>query len=103
MNEKFVKYIVLHAKIDPKVVMDLSMSKIGGWNTLQPSNPNLLDELTCENGPWLLLGIPNKDPFFVTRFWERHSVISDQNVKKLMSLREGSCDDGMRQHFAARY
>ena len=26
-----------------KVVMDLSIFKIGGWNSLQPSNQNLLD------------------------------------------------------------
>ena len=74
MNEKFVKYVVMHAGIEWKVVMDLSMFKIGGWNTLQDSNPNLLDELTSGNRPWLLLGIQNKDPFFVTRFSERHSV-----------------------------
>ena len=74
MDEEFVKNMVMNAKVDWKVVMDLSMFKIGGWNILQPSNPKLSDELTCETGPWLLLGIPNKDPFFVTRFSERHSV-----------------------------
>ena len=33
MNEKIVKSSVMDAKIDPKVVMDLSIFKIGGWNT----------------------------------------------------------------------
>ena len=31
MDEKFVKNFVMCAKNDPKVVMDLSMFKIGGW------------------------------------------------------------------------
>ena len=35
MNEKIVKNIVMNAKFDPKVVMDLSICKIGGWNSLQ--------------------------------------------------------------------
>ena len=38
---------------------------------------------------WLLIGIPSRDPFFVTHFMERHSASSDQQMKKLMSLREG--------------
>ena len=46
-DEDFVKNSVMDeekennlmdAKIGPKVVMDLSMFKIGGWNNLQPSN-----------------------------------------------------------------
>ena len=43
MDEKFVKGFVMDAKIDPKVVVDLSV-KIGGWNCLQPINENLLEE-----------------------------------------------------------
>ena len=38
MNEKFVKNFVMNAKFDPKVVMDLSIFKIGGLNSLQPIN-----------------------------------------------------------------
>ena len=87
MNEKFVKNIVTDAKLDPKVVMDLSIFKIGGWNTSQPSNRNLLEELTDENEPWLLIGIPNRDPFL--QDLEQHSGSSDQHMKKFMSLREG--------------
>ena len=51
-------------------------------------------------GPWLLVGIPSRVPFFVTRYLERHSV------KQLMSLREGlrvMMQCYMRQHFADRY
>ena len=33
MNEKIVKNFVMDAKIDPKVVMDLSRFKICGWNS----------------------------------------------------------------------
>ena len=32
INEEFVKDSVMNAKNDPKVVMELSMLKIGGWN-----------------------------------------------------------------------
>ena len=84
MDGKFVKNFVTDAKVDPKVVMDLSIFKIGGWNSLQPINQNLLEEFIDENEPWLLIGIP-----IVTQYLERHSVSSDQHVKKLMSLREG--------------
>ena len=31
-------------RIDPKVVMDLPIVKIGGWNILQPSSRKLLEE-----------------------------------------------------------
>ena len=103
MNDKFVKNFVMNAKFDPKVVMFLSIFKIGGWNSLQPSNQTLLEEFIDENEPWLLIGIPSRDPFLVTQNLERHSARSDQHMKKLMSLREGlhvmmQCN--MRQHFA---
>ena len=41
MDGKFVKNFVKDAKIDPKVVMDLSIFKIGAWNSLQPINQSL--------------------------------------------------------------
>ena len=94
----------MDAKIDPKVVMDLSIFKIGGWSSLQPIDQNLLEEFIDENEPWLLIGIPNKDPFFVTQYLD--SVSSDQHMKKLMSLREGlhvMIQCYMRQHFADRH
>ena len=47
--------------------MDRSICIIGGWNSLQPSNQNLLEELIDETEPGLLIGIPNRDPFFVTQ------------------------------------
>ena len=105
MNEKFVKNRVMNAKIDPKVVMDLSIFKIGGSNSLQPCNQQLLEEFLDENEPWLLIGTPSRDPFLVTQYLERHSVGSDEHMKKLMSLREGlhvmmQCT--MRQQFADR-
>ena len=67
IDGRFVKNFVMDAKIDPKVVMDLSIFKIGGWNSLQPINQNLLEEFIDENEPWLLSGIPSRDPFVVTQ------------------------------------
>ena len=67
MNEKFLKNFVMNAKTDPKVEMDLSMFKIGGWNNVQPSNHILLEEFMDENEPWSLIGIPKRDPFLVTQ------------------------------------
>ena len=89
MFAKFVKNFVMYAKIGPKVVMDLSIFKIGGWNSLKPSNRKMLGEFVDENEPWLLIGVLSRDPFLVTQYLERHSVSSDQHKKKLMSLREG--------------
>ena len=106
MNQKFVKNFVVNAKIDPKVVMDLSILKIGGWNSLQPINQNLLEEFIDESELFLLIGVPSRDPLFVTQYLERHSVGSDQHMKKLMSLRQGlhvMMQCYMRQHFADRY
>ena len=73
---------------------------------MQPINQNLLDEFIGENEPWLLIGIPSRDPFIVTQCLERHSVSSDQYMKKLLSLGEGlhvMMQWYMRQHFADRY
>ena len=71
-----------------------------------PNNQKLLEEFIDGNEPWLLIGIPRRDPFFVTQYLERHSVSSDQHMKKLMSRREGlrvMMQCYMRQHFADRY
>ena len=69
-------------------------------------NQKKLEEVVDENEPWLLIGIPSRDPFLVTWYLERHSVSSDQHMKKLMSLREGlhvmmQCH--MRQHCVDLY
>ena len=61
-----------------------------------------LEKFQDENEPWLFTEIPNRDPLFATQYLERHSVFSDQRIKKFMSFREclhvmmRSC---MRQHF----
>ena len=48
MFGKFGKNFVIYAKIDPKVVMDLSKFDIGGWNSLQPINEKMLEEfISC--------------------------------------------------------
>ena len=68
-----MKNFVMDAKIDPKVVLDLSMSKIGGWNILQPSNRKLLEEYIDEKEPWLLIRITSKDSFLMIRYLESTS------------------------------
>ena len=65
-----MKNFVIDAKIDPKVVMDLSIFKVAGWKILQLSNGKLLEEFIDVNEPWLLVGIPS-------RHLERHSASSD--------------------------
>ena len=69
---------------DPKVVMDLSIFKIGGRNNLQPNNKHLFDASIDENEPWFVIGIPNRDPFLVTQYLARQSASSDQHVKVFM-------------------
>ena len=61
-----MKNFVVDATIDPKVVMDLSIFKIGVRNSLQPISQNLLEKFVDKNEPWLLIGIPSRDPFLVT-------------------------------------
>ena len=73
---------------------------------MQPNNQKLLEEFIGENEPWLLIGIPSRDPFLLTKYLERHSVSSVQHMKKLMSLREGlhvMLQCFLRQHFADRF
>ena len=83
--------------------MKLSISKIGGWDSLQSIDQNLLEVFVDKNEPWSWIGIPSRDPFLVTQSLERHSASSDQHMKKLMSLRESlhvMMQCYMRQHFA---
>ena len=84
-----MKNFVMDAKMDPKVVMDLSIFKIGGWNSPQPINQNLFEKFIDENEPRSLIEIPSRNPFIVTQYLERHSVSSDRHMKNLTSLREG--------------
>ena len=81
MDAKIDPKVVMDAKIDPKVVMDVSIFKIGGWNILHTRNRKLLEEFIDENEPWLLIGIPSRDPFLVTQFLELHFVSVVSNVK----------------------
>ena len=96
----------MDAKIDPKVVMDLSIFKIGGWNSLQPRKQNLLEEFIDKNEPRLSNRIPSRDPFMITQYLERHTESSEQHTKKLVPLRQSlhvMMQCYMRQHFADRY
>ena len=65
MDEKIVKNFGTGTKIDSKVVMDLSVIKIGGWNILQSSNRKLSEECINENEARLSIRIPSRDSFFV--------------------------------------
>ena len=86
MSEEFVENSVMNAKIVPTVVMELSIFKIARWNNLQPIKQkfwkNFLEEIMDDNEPWLLIGSPNRDPFFVTQHLERHCASSDPHMKK---------------------
>ena len=66
MTEDFVKNFVMNAKFDPKNVMDLSVFEIGGCNSSQPINQKMFEEFVDENEHWFLIGIPGRDPLFVT-------------------------------------
>ena len=94
MCEKIVQNFVMGAKIDPKVVMDLSIFKIGGWNILQFSNRKLLEEsYEEENYRCCLMGVLSRGSFLVMNY-----------VKELTLLREGlheMMQSYRRQHFAA--
>ena len=106
MNGNIVQNIVINAKIDPKVAMDLYMFKIGGWNHLEPKNQKSLEVFLDENQPWLLIGIPKRDPFLVTQHLDRHPANFRSTQEKLMSLRESlhaMMQCYMRQDFADRY
>ena len=88
-----VENAVRDAKIDPKVVLALSIFQISGWNNLQPNNQKLM-EFIVEKERWLLIGLPRRDTFFMMQHAERHSGSSNRHMKKLMSLREKcTCDD----------
>ena len=39
-----------------------------------------------ENEPWLLVGIANRDPFFVTQYFEKIQGIQINTMKKVKSL-----------------
>ena len=79
----------MDAKIDPKVAVDLPIFKISGWNILQHSKRQLLEESIEEDELQLLhIGIPNRDAFFMMQYLERHFMSVDSNVKELMPLSE---------------
>ena len=70
VDEPLVKISVMNARIDPKVLMDLSIFKIGGWNLSHTSNQHLLESYMDGNEACLSIGIPNRGPFFVTQDME---------------------------------
>ena len=106
MNEKFVTNFVMSAKIVPKGC-DGSVHIQNWWMEQSATQQSkFVGRFFDENEPWLLMGIPSRDSFLVTLYLERHSVSSDQHMKKLMSLREGlhvMMQCYIRQHFADRY
>ena len=75
MDEKVVENSVMNAKTDPKVVMDLSIHQIGGWNNVQSRTfPKLLEEFMDENEPLLNEGIPKRGWKFWTLIWMSREV-----------------------------
>ena len=93
MGAKFVKNFVMGAKIDLQVVMDLSIFNIGGWNSLlQATNQNLMEKFMVENEAWLLIGIPSRDPFLVTQYYERLCEFRSAHEEVDVTSRRSSCD-----------
>ena len=112
MDEELMKNFVTGAKIDPKVEMGLSRSKIGVWNILQLSNRKLLEEI-IEEAVQRLTGILSRDSFFLMQYLEHPSLCGNPKVKeskwqsRMLTL---LCDDFceslvtlQRQHFAASH
>ena len=81
MDGKFLKNFVMDAKFDPKVVIDLAIFEIGGWNSLQPKNQNLLEEKKRTN----------RDTVLGTTLCEFRSTHEEVDVTSSRS----SCDDAM--------
>ena len=100
MDEKFVKNFVMNEKFVKIFVKNKKLTRRWWWIC---TCLELVDGTICN--PWMMIGIPNRD-LFVTQYLERHSVSSDQHMKKLMSLREGlhvMMQCYMPQLFADRY
>ena len=77
-----MKNFVMGAKIDPKVLMDLFVFKICGWNISQPSNRKLWEGIE-ENDPQLLsVKIPSGYLFLTIQYLERQLLCDDPNVKE---------------------
>ena len=70
MDKEYMESNVMDAKIDPIVLMVLPICTSGGWNNWKTSAQTMLGKVMDENGPWVLVGIPNRDPFFVTEYLE---------------------------------
>ena len=85
-----MKNFVMSAKIDPKVVIDLSVFKSGGWNILQSSNRKLSEQ--C---------IPCRDSFFMIQYLEQLFVCDHLNVKESKPI----CEDlhEMMQCYGQQY
>ena len=48
---------------------------------MQPSNQESLDESIDENVPWLLIGIPSRDPLLAKEYLQRHSESSGSQAE----------------------
>ena len=105
MDVKFMKNFVMCAKIGPKVVMDLSVFKIGGWNILQPVIEN------CRKIVLMRMSRNCRSEFkaeihsFVIQYLEQPFVCDNLDVKESKPI----CEDLHemmqcygQQHFAAR-
>ena len=99
VNAKLVKNSVMDGKIReelrwlPKLIQRLwwihPYTKLVDGTVCNPLIKILLEEFIDETEPWLLIGILNRDPSLRSQHLERHSVVSYQHMKKLMSPRAG--------------
>ena len=105
-DEKMAENSATDGKIDLKVGIDLSIFGIDGWNELQPIDQKSLEKFIEETMPQLLGGIPSTDLLLATHYLVKRAENADEDMKKLMSLREGlhvmiQCYE--RQHSADFY
>ena len=74
----------MNVTIGSKFVMGLSILKISGWNNLQPNNHIYWRSLSMRMTRGCWSEFKTEIPSFVAQYLQRHSVISDQHVKKLV-------------------
>ena len=72
---------------------------------MQLFNQQMLEEFSDVNELWLLIGIPNRDPFFVTQYLNRHCEFRSAHEEldgNFFEVLHVMMQCYMRQHFADR-
>ena len=67
-NWKSNQKVVMDVKINQKIVMDKELIQNDVMDEELVQHQNLFEEFIDKNEPRLLIGIPSRDPFFVTQY-----------------------------------